>query len=218
MRILIVGAGNVGSTLAKLLAVKGNEVIVVDKSEERVKKLAEEADVLGMARDATDPELYEELDLSSLDVVVSVTDKDEINLFVSTIARDYGVPRIITRVKNPSIARLLERIGVEYALTEPYVIAKLIESTIEGKYHVVELVPVFTGNYHLVTITITETDSSVGKPLSAVDLPEEGVKLLAVIGDEGFMDPEEMSDLRPGMQIIGLVRKDMIERFVEAFR
>ncbi len=218
MRILIVGAGHVGSTLAKLLSVKGNDVIVVDRDAEKAMRIADEADVLALARDATDPELYEEINLSTFDVVVAVTDRDEINLFVSTVSKEYGVPRVVARVKNPSIARLLERVGVEYALTEPYIMAKIIESVIEGKYHAVELAPIFTGNYVIASITLTESDSSVGKRLSEISLPGDGVKLLTVFDEEGFKDPEEIGELRPGMQIIALVRRDLVEKFVEVFR
>jgi trk system potassium uptake protein TrkA len=218
LRILIVGAGHVGSSLASLLAVKGNEVIVVDKDAEKCSRLANEVDVLALARDATDPALYEEVDLSSLDVVVAVTDRDELNLFISTIARDYGVPRIIARVKNPRIARLLEHIGVEHAITEPHIIAKLIEATIEGRYHAVELAPVFTGNYVLASITITESDSSLGKRLSEIPFPREGVRIIAIFDGEELRDPDEVSELQRGYHVVALVRNDKLEEFLESFR
>ncbi len=218
MRILIVGAGHVGSSLAKMLAVKGDEVIVVDKDAEKCSRLANEADVLALARDATDPVLYDEVDLPSFDVVVAVTDRDELNLFISTIARDYGVPRIIARVKDPSIARLLERIGVEYAITEPHVIAKLIEATIEGRYHAVELAPIFTGNYILASITITESDSSLGKRLEEVQFPREGVRIIAIFDGKELKDPDEIGELQSGYHVVALVRKDKLEEFVESFR
>lgn len=218
MRVLIVGGGEVGSYLAKSLAMKGNEVIVVDKDKEKCDKISNEADVLAIDRDATDPTLYEDIDLRAIDVVVAVTDRDEVNLFVATIARDFGVPRVIVRVKNESLARILERIGIEYVIAEPLVIAKLIENVIEGKYHAVSLLPIFTGNYMLVSVTITEADSSIGKRLDELPLPKDGVKILAVFDGERLLDPEEANELRRNYQVIALVRRELVEEFLEALR
>jgi len=217
MRILIIGAGETGRHAARLLSKKGNEVIVVDRERSKCEMVANEADVMAIIRDATDPGLYEEIDLRRIDVVVAATDRDEVNLFIAMIAKDYGVPRVVVRVKDEKIARLLERAGVEAAICVPYVTAKLIESLIEGKYSVVELTPSFTGNYGLVSLTLTENDYSIGKYLSSIKLPKE-CKIIAIFDGEKFLDPKEVSDLRPGYEIIALVRKDKIEEFTHAFR
>ncbi|HIQ03395.1 MAG TPA: TrkA family potassium uptake protein [Desulfurococcales archaeon] len=217
MRILIIGAGETGRHTAKLLSKKGNEIIVVDKDRAKCEMVANEADVMAIIRDATDPGLYEEIDLRRIDVVVASTDRDEVNLFIAMIAKDYGVPRVVVRVKDEKIAKLLERVGVEAAICVPYVTAKLIESLIEGKYSVVELVPSFTGNYGLVSLTLTENDYCIGKHLSNIKLPKE-CKIIAVFDGERFLDPKEVTDLRPGYEIVALVRKDKIEEFKQAFR
>lgn len=217
MRILIVGAGNVGSHLAQLLSMRGNEVIVVDRDGERIRQVQREADVQGIERDATDPSLYDEIDLRSIDVVVAVTDRDEVNLLVATIANESGVPRIVARTRSTKIAKIIERVGVEYTVTEPVVIAKYLYSIIEGKYHAVSLAPVFTGNYMLASITITETDASVGKTLGEIEL-DEGIKILAIFDGENILEPVPTREIMPNMIIIALVRRDLLEDFERAFR
>ncbi len=218
MRILIIGAGNVGSHLAQLLSIRGNEVIIVDKDEERIKQLQDQnVDAQGIVMDATDPNLYSEIDLKSIDVVVAATDRDEVNLLVATIANESNVPRIVVRTRSSRIAKIMEKIGVEYTITEPVVIAKLINSIIEGKYNAVSLVPVFTGNYMLTSITITETDSSVGRTLGEIELPE-GIKILGVFDGENILEPTGNLELRPNIIVIALVRKDVLEEFERAFR
>ena len=218
MRILIVGAGRVGSRLAQLLSIRGNEVIIIDKDEEKIKAVQSEADVQGLVRDATDPSLYDEIDLRSIDVVVAATDRDEVNMLVATIARESGVPRIIARALTSRIARVMERVGVEFAVTEPVVIAEIMDALIEGKYHAVSLAPVFTGNYMLAAITITENDSSVGRSLGEIMYPSEGVRILAIFDGEKLIEPVENIDLAPNYIIIALVRRDKLEEFERAFR
>ncbi len=218
MRILIIGAGNVGSHLAKLLSLRGNEVIIVDKDPSKIDMVQNEADVQGLIRDATDPNLYDDVDLKSIDVVVAATNKDEVNLLVATIANDYGVPRIVARTRSPKIAKIMERIGVEYTITEPIVIAKFLDSIIQGKYHAVSFAPVMTGNYVLASVTITENDSSVGKTLSEILYPTEGVKLLAVFDGEKLVEPVDNMELSPNNIVIALVRRDKLDEFEKAFR
>ncbi len=219
MRILIIGAGRLGSILAKNLSERGHEIIVVDKNEERVKKLTEEVDVAGYVRDATDPTLYDELSLPSIDVIVAATDRDEVNLFTAIISREYGVPRIIAKVRDPRIASILQRIGLtEYVVVEPNIISSIIEAVIEGKYSVVELLPIYVGGFRLVTITIAEGSDAEGHLLDDVKYPREGVKILTVFDGKKFHDPGEVIRLEAGHQIIAIVRDDLIEEFLEAFR
>ncbi len=219
MRILIVGAGKVGSILAKTLAEKGHEVIVVDKDPRKAEAVAREADVEALARDATDPSLYErEVDLSTVDVVVAVTNRDEVNMFVATLAREYDVPRIVVKVRDSRIAYLIEKMGIEYVVVEPQVTASIIHSIIEGKYVAVTLAPAFSGNYRLVSITISETDSSAGKTLDEIPYPRDRAKVLAVFDGTGLRDPSEIARLEPGYQVIALVREDAVDEFMAAFR
>lgn len=219
MRILIVGAGKLGSLLAKDLSEKGHEVIVIEIDEEKARKLAEEADVAAYARDATDPSVYEEIGLQSIDIVVATTNKDEVNLFTSLIAREYGVPRIVAKVRDSRVAQILTRVGlVEDVVVEPQVIGSIIKGIIEGKYNVVELVPVFTGNFRLVSVTIAEGSNAEGQLLDEIKYPKHGAKILAIYDGKNFYDPGELVRLEAGYQVIALVRDDLIEDFLEAFR
>ncbi len=218
MRILIIGAGHSGSLLAKSLAEKGHEVIVVDKNPERAQMIAREADVQAYARDATDPSLYDEIDMLSIDVVVAVTDRDEVNLFVAALAKEHNVPRIIAKARDARTAMLMERFGIEYVVPEPQITARIIEAMIEGKYNVVELVPAFSGNYALVAITLTEASSAVGRRIEEIDYDRRRARILAVFDGTNFLDPDEAAQLQPNHEIIALVRRDYIEEFMQAFR
>ena len=218
MRVLIIGAGETGKHLARALSKRANEVIIVDKDREKCEAVATEGDVMAINRDATDLRLYEEdVDLRKVDVLVAVTDRDEVNLFVAIMAKDYGVPRVIVRVKDVKVASLLEKSGVEKAICVPYVTAKLIEGMIEGKYSIAYFAPTFTGNYGLASISLTESDSSIGKRIEDVSLPPQ-VKILAIFDGEELLDPEEITELKPGYEIIALVRGDKVKEFIEAFR
>jgi len=218
VRVLIIGAGETGRHLARALSKRANEVIIVDKDKEKCEIAASEGDVMAINRDATDLKLYEEdIDLRKIDVLVAVTDRDEVNLFVSIMAKNYGVPRVIVRVKDLKVASILERSGIEKAICVPYVTAKLIEGIIEGKYSIASFAPTFTGNYGIVSMTLTESDSAIGKRLEDLTIPSQA-RILAVFDGEDMLDPEEATELKPGYEIIALVRNDKVKEFLEAFR
>jgi len=211
VRILIIGAGEVGRLLAKRLSEIGHSVTVVDKDEERIVSLSDEADVMGVVRDATDPSLYDEIDLSTYDVVVAATDRDEVNLFIAAIAKMYRIPRIFVRVRNPETSRLLSMLGVEGVIAERQIAANIIFSYIQGQYSIVELIPALQGDFLIVSGVVRSTSPLRGKSLRELEkvLPR-GSKLLLVYHEGEFKDPREVPYLEEGMMPIIITRRDVL--------
>jgi len=217
LKILVIGGGGVGESLSVRLARVGHSVVVVDKDESKVRRITSEADVEGIVRDATDPLLYEELDLETFDVVVAATDRDEVNLFVASIAKEYGVNRIFVRAKNRATIKLLSMLGVEAAVAENDIVAGILFSEIEGRFSSVEIINVYTGDFTIVSRTITRVSKALGRSLREVmqDLPPT-VKILAVFDGEGFLDPDKVLSLEPGYIIIALAKIDSVDKLDEA--
>ncbi|ADU62733.1 MAG: Trk system potassium transporter TrkA [Pseudodesulfovibrio sp.] len=80
MRIIIIGAGEVGYHLAQRLAVEDKEVLVIDKSADALRKLAESSDVQTIQGSGSSPEILEQAGIAEADILLAVTDSDEINL------------------------------------------------------------------------------------------------------------------------------------------
>ncbi|MCE4628206.1 MAG: TrkA family potassium uptake protein [Desulfurococcales archaeon] len=218
MKILIIGAGRVGSHLAKLLSRLGHDITIVDKDEQRILSVMSVADAEGLARDVTDPSFFEEIDLSRYDVVVAATDRDEVNLFVSSIAKLYNVERIFVRAKNPQTVTLLNMIGVESAVVEPVIAANILFSHIQGKYEIVNLVSSLSGEFFLVAGVIKETSRLRGKLLTHAIreglIPPE-IRVLAVFDGERFYDIDEAPVLEVGHIVIALVTERSLKTFSE---
>ena len=80
MRIIIIGAGEVGYHIAQRLAVENKEVVVIDKSSDALRKLAEASDVQTIQGSGSSPEILEQAGIADADIFLAVTDSDEINL------------------------------------------------------------------------------------------------------------------------------------------
>src|SRR6056297_3132069 len=99
MRILIVGAGEVGSSIAASLA-DAHEVVVVDVDSERVESLQYSHDVLAITGDGTDLDDLMDAEVERADVVIASTDDDETNLATCGTVKTVSDAFTIARVKN----------------------------------------------------------------------------------------------------------------------
>lgn len=86
MRIIIIGAGEVGYHIAQRLAVENKEVIVVDLSDDALRKLAEASDVQTIKGSGSSPKILEQAGVANADIFLAVTDSDEINLLACFFA------------------------------------------------------------------------------------------------------------------------------------
>ncbi len=217
MNVLIIGAGGVGSLLAKKLSEAGHSVTVVDKDDDKISRISAEADVEAIVNDATEPTLYDEIQMDSFDVVVAATDRDEVNLFVATLARMYGVERVFVRVKNPHTARLLRMLGITGVVPEPQLVANVLYSFIHGYYGVVELIPALTGEYSVVALLVKPTSPARGKRTEEVarEIEQAGGRLLLVFYDTRFMEPEEVPVIEEGALLVILASRDALRRITQ---
>ncbi len=220
MRILIVGAGLVGSMLAQKLSDVGHSVTIIDKDEERVTRIGSQADVEALVKDATNPAIYDELDLESYDIVVAATDRDEVNLFVAAIARLYGLDKIYVRIRNPQTSRILDILGVKGVVPEPQLIANTLFSLIEGLHTAVILMPVLTGDFVLVSLTVKPTSIVRGRWVKDLErdkvLPGDS-RILAVFDGEKLVDPLDAPPLDVGYVVIALARRDRVKELMNLF-
>jgi trk system potassium uptake protein TrkA len=117
MRILIFGAGRVGTNLAQFLE-KKHEVIVLDRDKEVCDQLASESNIQVICGDTTDPDRLDELKLGEADFVFAVTGHEEANFLVSLYAKHAKAKRVVCRASEAKYSRLMERLEVEPLLPE----------------------------------------------------------------------------------------------------
>ncbi len=101
MKIIIIGCGKVGSTLAIQLSKENNDICVIDTNRERVSRLATAYDIMGICGNGSNYSVLVEAGIADTDLVISVTGSDELNLLCCVIAQKAGKCRVIARVRNP---------------------------------------------------------------------------------------------------------------------
>lgn len=117
MKIIIVGCGNVGFTLAEQLSKEGHDITVVDTREQFVENVTNNCDVLGIIGNGTSFNVQLEAGVDEADLLIAVTGSDELNLLCCLIAKKAGGCHTIARVSNPVYSREISFIKEELGLS-----------------------------------------------------------------------------------------------------
>ena len=124
MKITIIGAGKVGTEIAHRLSEEGHDIVVIDRDESQLTKINETLDVLTVKGSGSSSQLLRDTGLDDSDLMVSVTDSDEINMISCMTAKRVGIPRTIARIRDPDYARDLiiskEDLGIDLVINPDY--------------------------------------------------------------------------------------------------
>ena len=116
LKIIVVGCGKVGETLTDQLTREGHEVTLIDKDPTKVHDLTNMYDVMGIVGTGASYSVQMEAGFESADLVIAVTESDELNLLCCTVAKRVGDCSAIARVRTPEyseeIPYLREKLGL----------------------------------------------------------------------------------------------------------
>ncbi|MBD7993825.1 TrkA family potassium uptake protein [Arthrobacter sp. Sa2CUA1] len=188
MKVVIAGAGSVGSTIAKELLSHGHQVLLIDPKPE-----TEGRSGLDGARwligDACELTTLKDAKLDEADVVVSATGDDKVNLVVSLLAKtEFGVARTVGRVNNPKNDWMFDDSwGVDVAVNTPRLMTALVEEAVEVG-DLVRLLTLQTGVASMVEFTVPAASPMAGSRVGSVPWPQDAT-LVAILRDDAPITP-----------------------------
>ncbi len=104
MHIIIVGGGGVGYELARNLSEKAQDVIVIEKNEIKARRFKEALDVMVIEDNGANAAVLEQAGIKSADMLIAVTQVDEVNIIACMMAKQYDVPITVCRIRNSGYA------------------------------------------------------------------------------------------------------------------
>ena len=116
MNILIVGAGKVGEALIENLSKEKHDIIVVDEKIELVEKLVDTYDIIGTVGNGASYDVLINAKIQKADMLIAVTNSDEINMLCCIIGKKLGVKDTIARVRNPEYSLQLDLLQQEMGI------------------------------------------------------------------------------------------------------
>ena len=121
MHVIVCGAGEVGVHIADRLSREGHDVVLVDRSAQRIAEAEERLDVQTVVGSASSPEVLEQAGLDEAELFIAVTNDDEVNLVGALAAKQAGVATTIVRLQNDALrgadaSRLRRTMGVDHVI------------------------------------------------------------------------------------------------------
>ncbi len=213
MFVIIVGGGNTGSYLAKLLLDGGHTVKVIEERPAVLEKMKGEIPEDSIiAGDGSSPQILESAGVLNANVLAAVTGSDETNLVITTLARfEFNVPRVIARVNNPKNAWLFTpEMGVDVALNQADILARLVAEEM-SLGDMMTLLKLRKGEYSLVEEKVHPLSPAAGKNLRDLQIPSECV-IVAVIRKNQLLIPHGDTVLQPADEVLALVHASQLKQ------
>jgi trk system potassium uptake protein TrkA len=192
VRVVIVGAGEVGFNSAQMLSREGHKVVLIEQNERLVERASEQLDALALPGNGASPKMLAEAGIKRSDMLVAATSSDEVNIIACLAAKAQGVPRTIARIHNPEYYDsetpfAADMLGIDFVIHTERMAAEEIREAllVPGAVNV----ETFGGeNIEVAEVILDSGSPAVGLPVREVRLPERSL-IVGVVRDGEALVP-----------------------------
>ena len=217
MKIVVIGAGEVGFQLSKVLSEEDFDITIIEISKERVQRASENLDVITVRGDGASPDILREADVEKADVVVAVTRVDEVNLIASQLSHELGANKIIARLRNTEYSEkgsLIrpERFGIDKVI-HPEMAATAEINRLVRQTSATSIVDFEGGRLQLIGIRLDSGCPIIAQSLDAVQSKNGSLAFNAVgiIRGKDTIVPHGKTEFEINDICYFLVRKEQVE-------
>jgi trk system potassium uptake protein len=184
MRIILAGAGEVGSHLVKMLSHENHDIIVIDNDADRLKSVSGSLDVMTLEGNANSISILKESKVSKADLFIAVTYSEDVNVNSAILSKKLGAKKTIARIDNeeyllPANKEMFSTLGIDYMIYPEKIAAREVAGLIvqTGSTEVVE----FTGGkLQMYVIKLDEQAMIIDKSLKEIDPDKDNKEFRAV--------------------------------------
>ncbi len=226
MKVIICGAGQVGSNIARYLASENNDVTVIDQAGELIQKLSETLDVQAIVGHASEPSILEKAGAADADLLIAVTQADEVNMVACQVAHSlFDVPTKIARVRNQGYlakhwSRLFSRehLPIDVIISPEIEVARAVRRrlSVPGAF---DMIPMAEGKVQVVGVVCGPDCPIINTPLRQLTglFPDLNIEVLAIVRGDRPIVPDSNDQMFPGDEVYFIVEAGQIARAMSAF-
>lgn len=226
MKVVICGAGQVGTTIARQLASEGINVTVIDLDPEQVRRVDESYDVRGLVGHASHPETLREAGARDADMLIAVTRSDEVNMVACQVAYSlFNVKRRIARLRHAGYLAqdktglyAAEHLPIDIIISPEIEIAEGIARRLRtpGAF---DRVPMAGGRVELLGIHSNPGNAVIGRTFCEIAEGLSGARMtvLAVVRAGRSFMPDKGDRLAAGDDVYVLTQSEQVDAVVRTF-
>ncbi|MDA0675723.1 MAG: Trk system potassium transporter TrkA [Proteobacteria bacterium] len=226
MKVIVCGAGKVGSNIARYLAAEKNDVTVIDQSADLIRRISDSVDVRGLVGHAALPSVLEKGGAGDADMIIAVTYADEVNMIACQVAHSlFDVPTKIARVRHqdylqPIWANLFSRdhMPIDVIISPEVEVAHSVTRRLRmpGAF---EMISLADDRVRLVGVRCTEACPLVNTPLRQLTqlFPELNIVVIGIVRNGNAMVPSADDQMLAGDDVYFVVDTEQVSRAMMAF-
>lgn len=218
-RIVIAGGGNIGLHVARTLEKRQSRtrVKIVENTRERAIAAADELRrTVVLQGSALDQKLLLEADIQESDLMVALTNSDQVNILASAMAKRLGCKANLALINNPAFHDLTKTLGIDAHVNPRSVtISRVLQHVRRGRIRAVHSIQ--KGAAEIIEAEALETSPLVGSPLRELDLPA-GMRIGAIYRDGEVIKPSGAVKIKPKDRIVIFALADTVKQVEQLFR
>ena len=226
MKVLVCGAGEVGFNIARHLSAEENDVVVIDHSRDRIEKVSDGLDVQSLHGFASHPDVLEQAGAADADMMIAVTQSDEINIVACQVAHSlFEVPTKIARIRHqaylePAWADLFSRahMPIDVIISPEVEVAGAVTRRLEVP-GALDLTGFADDKVRLVGVRLDETCPVVNTPIGQLNelFPDLDITIVYIVRGDQTLYPARMEQLLPGDEIYFIADTAQLGRAMALF-
>lgn len=216
-RIVFVGGGRIGFLVCEYLIRTGRKITVVESDYERCKFLSDRfSDALVLNADISDETVFQEEEISKNDLIVCITDNQELNMLMSLYAKVMGIKRSIALVTNSSYLAVASKLDIDVTINPKLSTVDAIMKFIR-RGNIKSLHSTFHGKAEVIEFLVDESNPLGGKRIMDLEFPENSI-VLSVIRNNTSILPHGNLTIEPNDLVLIIAEKSSIpeiEKFIQ---
>ena len=223
-KIAVLGGGQVGASVAKILTDDGNDITLVDNNASVLEDLQEDNDIKTIQGNASSPSVLNQVELSDCDILIATTASDEVNLVSCHLAKKmFNVPNVIARLRNAEYREKtsdfnLELFSIDSIISPSQLVTDFIKNIIEhpGAFQAFDFAD---GKLQVIGVTVLKDGPLAGKKLSEFKkhMPNVNVNVIAIYRDRKSLPVNGSSIIETGDDVFFLATEENM-RFMSELR
>jgi len=225
LKILILGAGQVGSTVAESLVGEANDITVVDSDGAKLAALQERLDLRTLTGNASHPGVLERAGIADTDMLLAVTQSDEVNMVACKIAASlYNTPTRIARIHSADFLARPELFNrdnfcVDFSICPEQILTDYISKLVEFP-EALQVLRFAQGKVSLVAVRAFQGGPLVGHPLSLLHehMPNIDARVAAIFRKDSPLMPQGNTVVEEGDEVFFIAATESIRSVLGEMR
>jgi len=219
--IIIVGCGEVGYNLARMLCYEHHDIVLIEEKNEKLKKAQDHLDVKVVQGSGSDFSTLEKAGINNADMLVAVTDKDEVNILACMIANQYGIEKKVARVKNKRFIQEdaplnSKNLNIDLIIHPESVVAGAVVKLL-NQTAATDILEFADGKIVLLGIQLDRTNDLIDLSMSdaATKYEELNFRTVAILRRDRTIIPSGSTTFMKGDRIYITTQKENVEKVIQ---